>query len=67
MTLGTIARLQGMPEEAWRQVRARLPEGAQTEPGTTSFLDSMLSLHLGGLLALDDGDRDGAREWAAAE
>ncbi len=66
VTLGTIARLQGRPEEAWRQVRARLPEGAQTAPGTKDFEDSMMFLHLGGLLALDAGDRDGAREWAAA-
>ncbi len=43
-----------------------LPEGAKTEPGTTTFLDSMLFLHLGGLLALDAGDLDGAREWAEA-
>ncbi|MDQ2668825.1 MAG: hypothetical protein M3Z05_22925 [Gemmatimonadota bacterium] len=66
VTLGTIARLQGRPEEAWRQVRAMLPDGAQTEPGTKIFLDSMMFLHLGGLLALDAGDRDGAREWAEA-
>ncbi len=66
VTLATIARLQGRPEEAWRHVRARLPEGAQTEPGTTTFLDSMMFLHLGGLLALDDGDLDEAWEWAAA-
>ena len=65
VTLGTIARLQGRPEEAWRHVRARLPEGAKTEPGTKDFEDSMMSLHLGGLLALD-GDLDGAREWAEA-
>jgi len=66
VTLGTIARLQGRPEEAWRQVREMLPEGAQTEPGTQPFWDSMMFLHLGGLLALDDGDLNGAREWAAA-
>jgi len=60
VTLGTIARLQGRPEEAWRHARARLPEGAKTEPGTKPFLDSMMFLHLGGLLALDDGDLEGA-------
>ncbi|MDQ6833639.1 MAG: helix-turn-helix transcriptional regulator, partial [Chloroflexota bacterium] len=66
VTLGTIARLQGRREEAWRFVRARLPEGAQTEPGTTTFSESMLFLRLGGLLALDAGDLEGAREWAEA-
>ena len=66
VTLGSIARLQGRPEEAWRHVRAPLPEGAQTEPGTKAFLYSMMFLHLGGLLALDAGDLDEAREWAAA-
>jgi len=66
VTLSTIARLQGRPEEAWRYVRARLPEGAKTEPGTKNFENSMMSLHLGGLLALDAGDLEGTREWAAA-
>ena len=66
VTLGMIARLQGRPEEAWRHLRGRLPEGAKTEPGTTTFLDSLMFLHLGGLLALDAGDLSGAREWAEA-
>jgi len=66
MTLGTIARLQGRPEDAWRSVREWFPVGAATEPGTRPLASGLQFMHLGGLLALDAGDLDGAREWAAA-
>jgi tetratricopeptide (TPR) repeat protein len=66
MTLGKIARAQGRAEDAWRQVRERLPEGAATEPGAYPLIYGLLFLQLGGLLALDAGDRAGARGWAEA-
>jgi len=65
-TLGMIARLRGMPEEAQPYVRYYLPEGSATEPGAQPLTFGLLSLHLGGLLALDAGDLDEAREWAEA-
>ncbi len=66
VTLGTIARSQGRSEEAWRQVRAWLPEGAAAEPGGHPLIYSLQLLHLGGLLALDAGDLNEAQEWAEA-
>ncbi|HEY7907901.1 MAG TPA: AAA family ATPase [Thermomicrobiales bacterium] len=66
MTLGAIARAQGRPEGAWRYVRQWLPEGAATEPGAHPLIYGLALLSLGGLLALDAGDLDGAREWAEA-
>ncbi len=66
ITLGTIARAQGRAEEAWRQVRAWLPEGTATEPGAHPLADGLLFHRLGGLLALDAGDLAGARGWVEA-
>jgi len=66
MTLGTIARLQGRPKEAQRYVREWFPVGAATEPGAHVLIHGLAWLHLGGLLALDAGDLDEAREWAEA-
>ncbi|MBF6591946.1 MAG: helix-turn-helix transcriptional regulator, partial [Ktedonobacterales bacterium] len=64
MTLGTIARAQGRAEDAWRYMRQWLPEGTATATGAYPLAYGLLFLHLGGLLALDAGDLDGAREWA---
>ena len=64
-TLAMIARAQGRVEEARRYVREWLPEGAATEPGVHPLYYGLLFLHLGGLLALDADDLDGARAWAA--
>jgi len=66
LTMGTIARLQGRPEDARRYVREWLPEEEATEPGAHPLVIGLQFLHLGGLLALDAGDLDGAREWAEA-
>ncbi len=66
MTLSTIARLQGRPKEAQRYVREGFPVGAATEPGAHLLIHGLAFLHLGGLLAVDAGDLDGAREWAEA-
>jgi DNA-binding CsgD family transcriptional regulator len=64
--LAVIARLRGTPDAAWRQVRLGLPAGAATEPGGQILLHGLAYLQLGGLLALDAGDLDGARQWAEA-
>ncbi|MDQ2786521.1 MAG: helix-turn-helix transcriptional regulator, partial [Chloroflexota bacterium] len=66
ITLARIARLQGRPDDGWLHVRQWLPGGAETEPGTLSYLASLWLLHLGGWLMLDAGDLDGARRWIEA-
>jgi len=66
VTLGTIARSQGRSEEAWRRLRDWLPEGTTTESRTRALVLGLQLQHLGGLLALDAGDLDEAREWAEA-
>ena len=66
VTLGWIAREQGRAEDVWPYLREWLPDGVATEPGTTGLYQGLTLLRLGGLLALDTGDLDGAREWAEA-
>jgi tetratricopeptide (TPR) repeat protein len=66
VTLAVIARLRGTPDAAWRQVRRELPAGAATEPGTQILLHGLAYLQLAGLLSLDAGDLDGARQWTEA-
>ncbi|HEY7907393.1 MAG TPA: AAA family ATPase, partial [Thermomicrobiales bacterium] len=64
VTLAAMARSQGKPDDAWREVRQGLPDGSATDPGTQSLLASLAFLQIGGWLMLDAGDLDGARRWA---
>jgi DNA-binding CsgD family transcriptional regulator len=66
VTLAAMARSQGKPDDAWREVRQGLPDGSATDPGTQSLLASLAFLQIGGWLMLDAGDLDGARRWAEA-
>ena len=60
-----MARAQGEADEAWALVREGLPDGPQTEPGTTHF--AAADLHcLAARLALDVGDHALARRWLEA-
>jgi hypothetical protein len=63
--VGAMARAQGEADEAWALVREGLPDGPQTEPGTTHF--AAADLHcLAARLALDAGDHALARRWLEA-
>lgn len=63
--VGAMARAQGEHDEAWALVREGLPDGLQTEPGTTHFTAVDLSC-LAARLALDVGDHALARQWLEA-
>ncbi len=41
LMLGVLARHQGEPEEAWGYIRAALPQGPRTVPGTHTLLGSL--------------------------
>jgi hypothetical protein len=62
-SLSLIARAQGEPELAWRLVRAALPDGPATAPGTTHFMPMTEMQRLATALALDTGDLDIAHQW----
>ncbi len=60
--VGAMTRAQGNREEAWALVHEGLPDGPQTEPGTTHFTAVDL-YYLAARLALDAGDPALARQW----
>jgi tetratricopeptide (TPR) repeat protein len=64
-SVGAMARAQGEVEEAWAVVREGLPDGPQTEPGTTHFTAVDLCC-LAARLALDAGDHAQTRQWLEA-
>ncbi|HUG13767.1 MAG TPA: AAA family ATPase [Thermomicrobiales bacterium] len=64
--LGTLARSQGQPIEAWEQVYAALPSGPDTKPGDVVFFHAVELQRLAVDLALDDGDLEAARIWLQA-
>jgi len=64
--LGTLARLQGDAETAWRCVRETWPDGPASEPGERAGSLPLLPVRLQLLavaLALDTGDLASARAW----
>jgi len=63
--LAPIARYQGNAELAWRLVRGGLPDGPETAPENSAGYIVPLRA-LAPMLALDAGDRDGARQWLIA-
>jgi tetratricopeptide (TPR) repeat protein len=63
--VGAMARAQAEADEAWALVREGVPDGLQTEPGTTHF--TVLDLQcLAARLALDGGAHALARQWLEA-
>jgi hypothetical protein len=63
--VGAMARAQAEADEAWALVREGVPDGLQTEPGTTHF--TVLDLQcLAARLALDGGAHVLARQWLEA-
>jgi DNA-binding CsgD family transcriptional regulator len=64
-TLAELDRLEGQPERAWSHVRALLPAGPDSAPGTLYFLATVELLRVAVELALDDGDVALARRWLA--
>jgi DNA-binding NarL/FixJ family response regulator len=66
VTLATLDRLRGSEAAAWTRVRAALPDGPLTQPGTVSFVGRLAAVRLAAELALDAGRPDEALPWLAA-
>ncbi len=64
--IGGLAHAQGEPGMAWGAVRAALPDGPATAPGTTHFMPTTGLQRLAATLALDAADLPTAREWLEA-
>ncbi len=64
--LAIIGRAQGATEEAWTQVRAMLPAGTVTEPGTQNSEFAFAMQQLAAALALDARDFPTAHAWLEA-
>jgi DNA-binding CsgD family transcriptional regulator len=62
----TIALQQGDVELAWQLVREILPDGPDTPPGDSDFVQSNRMQYVAASLALDSGDLVAAREWITA-
>ncbi len=60
---GTLLRAQGETARAWERVRAELPEGTATRPGTRLFGVAVETQRLAASLALDTGDLATAKGW----
>jgi DNA-binding CsgD family transcriptional regulator len=63
---GTIALQQGDVELAWQLVREILPDGPETPPGDSDFVQFNRMQYLAATLALETGDLVEAREWITA-
>jgi DNA-binding CsgD family transcriptional regulator/tetratricopeptide (TPR) repeat protein len=64
--IAPIACFQGQYDEAWRHIRALLPDGPATEPGNAVLLDALLLQRLAAWCCLERGDPDEARRWLEA-
>jgi DNA-binding NarL/FixJ family response regulator len=62
----TIAVRQGDVELARQLVRETLPDGPETPPGDSDFVQFNRMQHVAATLALDTGDLLAAREWITA-
>ena len=65
-TLGIVAREQGNPELAWKQVDQYLPDGPATRPGGIYFIFANRLQRLAADLSMDAGDMITARAWLEA-
>jgi len=63
LLLARLARDQGEPDIAWKQVSKILPGGQATEPGTIEYTFAVNAQHLAISLLLDAGDREQALDW----
>ncbi len=66
MVIGLLAHRRGDPDVAWSTVKARLPSGPQTIPGTTNYATTIVLQRLAGAVAIDAGTLTTAREWLEA-
>ena len=64
--LAPIAFHQGRLDEVSEIIAACLPNGPASEPGSAVLLDGLMLQRLGALVALEQGDVDGARKWLEA-
>jgi DNA-binding CsgD family transcriptional regulator len=64
--LAPIAFHQGQVDEVWGYIRALLPDGPVTEPGSAVLLEAFQMQHLAIDLCLADQDAGKARSWLDA-
>jgi DNA-binding CsgD family transcriptional regulator/tetratricopeptide (TPR) repeat protein len=64
--LARLAREQGDPQLAWKYLRDVLPNGAQTQPGSVTFVPACESYLLAIDLCLDSGDLEDGGMWTDA-
>jgi predicted ATPase/DNA-binding CsgD family transcriptional regulator len=64
--LGEIERRRGLVTQAWSRVKAALPKGTETEPGSPFFVRALAILRLAAELNLDAGEPAEARPWIEA-
>jgi DNA-binding NarL/FixJ family response regulator len=64
--MAPVALHQGDTDEAWRQVRAILPAGVETEPGSALLSDALMLQQVAVNLCLDAGNTEEAKRWLAA-
>jgi DNA-binding CsgD family transcriptional regulator len=62
----TLAHHRGRPEIAWEEIRRRLPDGPDTEPGNGIHLEGLFLQRVAAELCLDNEDTENARAWLAA-
>jgi DNA-binding CsgD family transcriptional regulator/tetratricopeptide (TPR) repeat protein len=65
-TLATLAYHQAAPDAAWVQIRALLPQGPATEPGSCVLYDALVLQRLAVDLELDRGNLPAALAWLEA-
>lgn len=61
-----MARQQGQPAAAWRQIHSLLTDGPATPPGRLIYPEALALLRLAADLALDEGNLPAARRWLEA-
>ncbi|MHB8646625.1 MAG: ATP-binding protein [Thermomicrobiales bacterium] len=63
---GMLARARGERALAWEMVAEMFPDGPATEPGTIPFRRALGLQETAAFLALDDRNRENARQWIEA-
>jgi DNA-binding CsgD family transcriptional regulator/tetratricopeptide (TPR) repeat protein len=64
--IAPIACHQGAYDEVWRHIRALLPNGPDTEPGSAVLFDALLLQRLAAHRCLEQGEVENARRWLIA-